>query len=49
VIGVIQKPKDLPEICADERGSKAKAFTAKDAKERKGDQGQEKVCQEIAK
>jgi hypothetical protein len=31
-----------PQICADERRSKAKAFTAKDAKERKGDQDQGK-------
>jgi hypothetical protein len=34
----------LPQIFADERGSKAKAFTAKGAKERKGDQGQEKFA-----
>jgi hypothetical protein len=32
---VIKKPKALPQICADERGSNAKVFTAKDAKERK--------------
>jgi hypothetical protein len=33
---VIKKPKALlPRICADERGSNAKVFTAKDAKERK--------------
>ena len=32
-IAVIGKPKILPRICADERGSKARAFTAEDAEE----------------
>jgi len=39
---VIKKPKALPRICADERGSEAKVFTAKDAKERKESGDREK-------
>ncbi len=37
VIAVVGNSRKLPRIYADERGSKAKVFTAKDAKERKGE------------
>jgi hypothetical protein len=39
----------LPQISRMSADQKQRPFAAKDAKDRKGDQGQEKVCQEIAK